>query len=152
MIEKMTKRKLSFHKFIDEEKPITKNDYKYILLHKKILLFSILISVLFWILIIIALATPNYDVLTNNSIYSNMKIKYNVYIAIFFFLALGMWAINSTAYIYAIVQMNKLDCQISKELSWLSIINIFFSVVIIFILISLFSTIVFLKKHPNPSV
>lgn len=152
MIEKMTKRKLSFHKFIDEEKPITKNDYKYILLHKKILLFSILISVLFWILIIIALATPNYDVLTNNSIYSNMKIKYNVYIAIFFFLALGMWAINSTAYIYAIVKMSKLDCQISKELLWLSIINIFFSVVIIFILISLFSTIVFLKKHPNPSV
>lgn len=148
MTEKLTKIKSNFHKYVSKNDAITLNEYKSIILYKKMLIFSIAISVIFWVLITIALATPNYDN-AGDSLYINIKIKYHIYVAIFFFLALFLWGINVIIYIYLAICMSKLRCEISKELLWLSIVNIFFSVVIIFSIIALTSINIFLKNNAD---
>lgn len=149
MIEKHNKRKLSFHKFFETEKPPTLKEYKSIQLYKKLLIFSIVSIIIFWIFIVIALATPNYDIVSNKGLYVNMSIKYNVYIAIFFFSALLIWGINVIMFIFLALYIYKLQHQILKELLWLSAINVFFSIALIFSIITFVNINIFLKNNSN---
>lgn len=145
MIQRHNKRKLTFHKFIPTDSPLTLKEFKSIKLYKKLLILSIISSVVFWIFIIITLATPNYDV-ASNVLYANMSIKYSVYIAIFFFSALFIWGLNVIVFIFLALYINRLEQQISKELLWLSIINVFFSIALIFSIITFININIFLKK------
>lgn len=47
MIQRQNKRKLTFHKFIPTDLPLTLKEFKSIKLYKKLLIFSIISSIVF---------------------------------------------------------------------------------------------------------